>query len=219
MRVLDLFAGLGGWSAAFRDHGHAVTTVDIEPSFDPDIVADVLDWPLPARGSYDVILASPPCEAFSVMNIGRNWRRDGTPRTHRAETALRLVQRTREIDSAVGPRFLFIENPRAKLRALRVLSDLRRVTVTYCRYGRPVMKPTDIWGRFPATWRPRPACANGGADHVRAPRGSRTGTQSDRMGPAAALVPYALSFEVCEAVEIALAGGPGAAVAPLEAFA
>lgn len=38
MRVLDLFSGLGGWSAAFRDRGHEVITLDIEPKFKPDIV-------------------------------------------------------------------------------------------------------------------------------------------------------------------------------------
>jgi hypothetical protein len=43
-RVLDLFSGLGGFSSAFADSERwRVTTVDIEPRFDPDIQADVFE--------------------------------------------------------------------------------------------------------------------------------------------------------------------------------
>ena len=41
MRVLDLFAGLKGWSSAFD---HDVRTLDIEPKFDCDITLDILDF-------------------------------------------------------------------------------------------------------------------------------------------------------------------------------
>jgi hypothetical protein len=34
VRVLDLFAGLEGWSAPFRARDHDVISVDIDPRFD-----------------------------------------------------------------------------------------------------------------------------------------------------------------------------------------
>ena len=43
MKVLDLFAGLGGFSEAFRQRGHQVITVDVEEKFHPDICIDILD--------------------------------------------------------------------------------------------------------------------------------------------------------------------------------
>ena len=57
MNVLDLFSGLGGWSAAFKDRGHAVTTLDIEPKFKPDIVKDILEIKSIAEiGKFDLYL-------------------------------------------------------------------------------------------------------------------------------------------------------------------
>jgi len=61
-RVLDLFAGLGGFSSAFEDlERWAVTTVDIDERFDPDIQADVFELrPSDFSGrSFDVVLVHP----------------------------------------------------------------------------------------------------------------------------------------------------------------
>ena len=82
LRVLDLFSGLGGWGAAFRDRGHDVTSIDYEPRFGSSLVLSVMD--IKALNGWDVILASPPCECFSVMTIGRNWTREHTPKTDKA---------------------------------------------------------------------------------------------------------------------------------------
>jgi hypothetical protein len=202
LEVLDLFSGLGGWSAPFRDRGHKVTTLDVEPSFEPDIVADLLTWEPDASYRPDIILASPPCETFSMLAIGKGWTKDGQPRTEQAAKALKLVERTLELASLWPDAFLVVENPRARLRTLPTgLMDLERVTVTYCQYGERVMKPTDLWGRFPQSLAFRPPCRNGASCHVRAPRGSTSGTQGPGTSAERARIPYQLAQDVCKAAE------------------
>ena len=159
MKVIDLFAGMKGWSSAFADRGHETWTTDFDDRFDVSLVKDILkitrdDLPWEPGTPGLVILASPPCEGFSVMNIGRNWTgpKDDPPhqpKTDTARLALRLVERTRQIISVMRPEYFIIENPRAKLRKLPVVEDLERRGITYCQYGdlgangEPRMKPTD----------------------------------------------------------------------------
>lgn len=204
MRILDLFCGLGGWGEAFRARGHEVVGVDIEPKFSPTVCADIMALDVPALGPFDVVLASPPCEAFSVAAIGHHWqggRRAYVPRTEHARVSMALVRRTLEIIRAAGPRAWIIENPRGVLRKLGILDGCERVTVTFCAYGDSRMKPTDLWGGFPPQWRPRPVCRNGAPCHDRSPRGSRTGTQGMKNAAARAVIPEGLSLSICEACE------------------
>lgn len=98
LRVLDLFCGLKGWSAPFAARGHQTYTLDLVASFEPTYPADILTWEPPAElAGLDVILASPPCEKFSTMNIGRNWHHGGKPKNEGSALALRIVERTREL--------------------------------------------------------------------------------------------------------------------------
>lgn len=233
MKVLDLFAGLGGWSGAFRERGHDVVTVDLDPRFGTTIVGDILTLAaadLPWRP--DIILASPPCEGFSVLRIGRNWHHRSmgvanAPKTATAELGLALVEATVRLIDETQPRYFVIENPRAMLRKLPVLATLERRTVTYCQYGHVSMKPTDLWGGFPPSMVMRPMCAPRADCHISSPRGSRTGIQSDSKSrkdprweafaaehgydvtdPAVrAVIPYELALAVCEAAEHDLEAG------------
>lgn len=211
MRVLDLFSGLNGWGDPWRERGHDVIGVDHDRRVPATVHADLLASPiralLPAGWTPDVILASPPCEGFSVMNIGRNWYHDGTPKTDTARLALRLVERTLALIDELQPRWWVIENPRDKLRVLPIMDDLERRTVTYCHYGEQRMKPTDLWGGFPPSLRLLPACRNGDPCHVRAPRGSRTGTQGFGTYHEKGVIPRALSLAVCLTAEVDLAAG------------
>lgn len=212
MRALDLFSGLGGWGSAFRERGHEVVTSDLDLRFGCDITGDILADAtvdaIIAAGPYDIILASPPCEGFTVMNIGRNWFHDGTPKTDTARLGLRIVEMTRWLINGLDPAAFIIENPRAKLRKLPVMDGLERRTVTYCQYGLTSMKPTDLWGGFPPTLELHPPCKNGDPCHVSAPRGSRTPGSIQGMKDSAerAKVPYDLSLAVCIAMEEMLAG-------------
>jgi len=236
LRVLDLYAGLGGWSAAFRRHGHDVTTLDNDPRFGCDVTADILDPDIPfrleQRGPFDVILASPPCETFSTLAFQRgHYKMTGTKpnatyeaATPAGELALALVHRTLFLVGALNPTYYVIENPRALLRELMPVGVPRiqrpgsrplEASVWYCHVGhkvggRVVAKPTDLWGRVPASFTLPEPCHNQRAnhpadcccrDHVSAPRGSRTGTQGPESAAERAKIPYGLSTRLRRAVE------------------
>ena len=195
-------------------------SIDLDPRFDVSSHADVLTLTtadLPWKP--DIILASPPCEAFSVLTIGRNWTTEHEPKTDKARLAVRLVEATRALIDDLQPAYFVIENPRAKLRKLSPLADLERRTVTYCQYGEPFMKPTDLWGGFPPSLVMRPTCRPRADCHVSAARGSRTGIQGGtartkfrgdprrhELSALRAKIPEQLALAVCLAAEGDLAG-------------
>ena len=206
MIILDLGAGLGGEQRReeVEAMGHVYHTLDINPEFNCTFTADVMDfWP---EINYDLIWGSPPCTYFTVMQVGRNWNKDHTPKTDNAKNAIPLTKRFIEI-CRTAPMWA-IENPRAKLRKLDFMQEYERWTVSYCHYGEDRMKPTDIWGVLPG-WIPRPMCHNQGQDHpldcccrdhVNAVRGSTTGTQG-RLAEESAIVPLELWKEILNSID------------------
>jgi hypothetical protein len=224
-RVLDLFAGFGGWGQAFADEGHEVVSVDFEPLFNTTVVADINK--LSARDlpgtHWDIVLASPPCQKFSITTVYRHWEKPGKvywPKSDEAHAALRLVASTLRLIEEIQPTYWTIENPRGLLRKLPIMTPYERRTVTFCQYGDSRMKPTDLWGVFPNALRLKPTCRNGDACHIQAPRGSSTGTQG-RKSIARAIrsaegvyayggfIPKALSLDFLRAMEADDAGlGP-----------
>ena len=146
--VLDLFCGLGGFSAAFEESDRwSVTTVDIEARFDPDIEADVFDLrPSEFETAFDVVLASPPCTQFSLAASRYERFVDGEPQTDAAADAVALVYHTIGLIRGLNPAYWFVENPQGWLR--HVIDDPEG-RVTYCQYGTDWMKPTDLWGEHP----------------------------------------------------------------------
>lgn len=263
VKVLDLFSGLGGWAESFRARGHEVLTLDFEAKFGCDFTADILDWDvneLPDGwiGADDfLVVASPPCTAFTVLQIGRNWwPKEGgpngelphSPKTPAAVEGLRILERTLAVIEELKPGLgWIIENPVGKMRRIPMMESLPRTTVSYCRYGLPVMKPTDLWsfGNWTAHWTPRGVCdsrlapvvevdgmkwvtdrTTGKACHVQAVRGSTTGIQGKLSAEERSRIPDELSTEVCVAAEAALSGkvvriadrGPEAVTDPLTLF-
>jgi hypothetical protein len=127
--MLDLFAGTGNASAAFRAAGWQTVRVELDPACDADVHADIATWawdgPRPA-----LIWASPPCTEFSRESMP--WCRTG------ATPSLDLVDAAERIIAACRPDYWVIENVRGAGPYLTP------------RYGRPlVLGPVFLWGQFP----------------------------------------------------------------------
>jgi len=208
MKVLDLFAGLGGWSESFKQRGHEVIRVELNEKLPADIHADVMEVaknPDAYLGGWRpaVVLASPPCPAFSIASCGRHFNPPPSrlPRTEKGQLSLDLVASTLSLIDQLQPKYWWMENPRGLLRKMPLVKGLRRTTVTYCQYGDDVMKPTDLWGSWPESWRARAMCSNGDTCHEPSPRGSKTGLQGKNGAQLRAVVPFGLSESVARACE------------------
>lgn len=198
MKLLELFCGTKSIGKEFAKLGFEITSLDFDPQFNPDICADILTLPDDyfANQGFDVVWASPPCGGFSVMNIGKNWHHDHTPKTDAARLGLAILEKTVAIIKATNPKMFWIENPRAKMRKMPIMQEFIRQTVTYCQYGDNRQKPTDIWTN--TKWEPRPMCGRGMTCHESAPRGSKTGTQGIKGSRDRAVIPAEFCREVAE---------------------
>lgn len=111
-RLLDLFCGAGGCSVGYARAGFEVVGVDIEPH--PDypfriLVADVMELlavPEFLEG-FDVVAASPPCQAYSDLKTSWN-----------AKEHPELIEPVRDALLAWGGPFV-IENVEGAARRMR----------------------------------------------------------------------------------------------------
>jgi len=197
MRVLDMFSAKGNATKAFKDRGHNVTTIDNNPKFKPDICQDIMGLTSKTLrtkfSQFNFIWASPPCDKFSMMSVGRWW----SPIKKETREAIRLVLHTLDLIEELEPEYWILENPMGMLR--RVIGN-PNYHITQCQYGRKHMKPTDLWGKLPESWIPK-RCKNRMSCHIPAPRGSRTGIQGKLSKEDRSKIPYGLSLSICEAIE------------------
>lgn len=112
-KLLDLYCGGGGAGYGYRQAGFTVTGVDIKEQYSyaggKFIIADALAYVAEHSHEYDLIHASPPCQADCTLVAGTNAGRGGH---------ISLLRETREALLATGRPFV-IEQPvgRAEIRA------------------------------------------------------------------------------------------------------
>lgn len=114
MRVLDLYCGVGGASAGYAQAGHDVTGVDIsrQPNYPYRLIrADAISYAARHGESYDVIHASPPCQAYTALTGGRP-NRDRYPD---------LIPGTRGVLNLIGTPWIMENVPGAIMRRDLVL--------------------------------------------------------------------------------------------------
>lgn len=126
--MIDLFSGRGGASRVMRQRGWRVLSVDLDPRFRPDIIADVRQLPLRLGARPDLLWASPPCTEFSKLDMP--WSRPTAP-----EPSLACVEATYAAVHALRPRFWVLENVRG------AIPYIGRPTYSAC--------PIFLWGDFP----------------------------------------------------------------------
>jgi hypothetical protein len=114
MRLLDLFCGRWGWSRAFAARSWTCEGVDLVssplPAADARFTcADILDLTpeIVKRFEPDFIVASPPCEQFSIHNL-KMW----FPNPAYPELGIKLFNHTRALCESSGIPYV-IENVKA----------------------------------------------------------------------------------------------------------
>ena len=153
--LLEIFSGTGSVGHPWREAGHKVVSVDLDPRYNPDVCEDMLTWDFKALETPDFIWASVPCEQYSCART-----RAKTPRNF--ELADSLVARTIEIVKFFQARNpdlgWFCENPDTSLLWSRAVAwDLYpRIRLSYCAYGALYRKNTKVASNV--LWTPKAMC-------------------------------------------------------------
>ena len=106
MLLLDLFCGAGGCSKGYVDAGFKVVGVDIkcQKNYPYEFIqADALEYAREYSHEYDVIHASPPCQAYSIL----------TPKKYRHNHP-DMINETREVLISTGKPFVIENVPGAR---------------------------------------------------------------------------------------------------------
>ena len=202
MIILELFAGTRSIGKAFEEKGHKVYSIDWNVHFkNIDLYADIslltYNDIIKLCGEHiDVIWASPDCTTYSISAISHHRKKNEEtgnldPISEYAEFCDKTNMHVIELIKELKPKLFFIENPRGGLRKMNFMKEFSRYTVTYCQYGDIRMKPTDIFTNHPNP-NFKPMCKNGSPCHVRAPRGSKTGTQGLKGSKERSVIPIEL---------------------------
>tara|TARA_Y100000004_G_C8933866_1_gene421245 strand:- start:719 stop:1339 length:621 start_codon:yes stop_codon:yes gene_type:complete len=202
VKTLELFCGTKSFSKVATQYNYETKTLDFDAEFDADMTMDIMDFDVSMLGGYkpDIIWASPPCQKFSVAQLGRNWHKDGeirTPKNEETRKAMEIVKKTVTIIQQLNPKYFYIENPRAMLRKLNLI-PYPFATVTYCQYGFKYMKPTDIWSNNVDWQLIAKSCKIGASCHEPAPRGATTGTQALKNSKEKGKIPPKLIEEILD---------------------
>lgn len=138
---IDLCAGLKGFSQAFdKAEDWEVVTIEINKKQKPTIQADVRYLPLRKNLKPDCLLASPPCQRFSIAMP--KWPKMGIKK------AMEVVGACFEAVAWLKPKYWLVENPKGRLRWFL---GTPKQTIRYSDYdlNYPTKKLTDFWGTIP----------------------------------------------------------------------
>ena len=148
MRLLELFCGVNkSVGKVAHTLGWEVTSVDINPKANPDLLLDIQDFDETAysKDHFQFIWASPPCESYSQARTVAK-----IPRDEAMEKADKLVSKTRQIIDYFGCHWA-IENPAYSLlwkrEDSRGLLESSCVT-SYCSFGAQYRKHTRLANSF-----------------------------------------------------------------------
>lgn len=157
MKILELFKGTGSVGKIAKKLGWEVMSVDIEDKYEPDILADILEWKYKKffkdTGFIpDLVWASPPCNTYSplVYPLKERDTKTAEPKSERARIGTEILYRTLRIIRYLqkkNPKLVYtIENPRGMMRHDKQIKLLpHRDTTLYCLYGDKRVKPTDFF--------------------------------------------------------------------------
>lgn len=205
MRTIELFAGTKSFSKVAYKLGHSIYTIDNNKEFEPTECSDILNL----REGYlkllidksDIIWMSPPCTTFSLASGNKHWTADRQPKTKEAEIGLKCLRLCKYLAEYAQSKekVFFIENPNG--RAVWFLPNKWLKRVWYCQYGDTRAKPTNIWTNLKG-WNPK-VCKNNNpnCNHIRAKRGSKTGTQGLKNAKDRGVIPEALFYEIFDCIQ------------------
>jgi len=136
-KLLDVFAGMGGWSIGFYREGFECIGIDLVDVGYPYrlVLADVKDYC--PKEHFDVVVESPPCTEFShltMLSYKRGQRGPPDP-----DKGIQLVKEGIRIKDEVKPVYWVIENVYGAIPYLQPL------------LGKPMLlaKPWVLWGNLP----------------------------------------------------------------------
>lgn len=171
---------------------------------------DILD----RFGVPDIVWIAPNCKTYSLAAISKHRRKNEKtgnldPISKDAKESdecnihvLEILEELRQLNPNL---IFFIENPRACLQKMTWMKpyDKYKYLITYCQYltDRPLeerrMKPTNIWTNHPNP-KFKPPCTIGSNCHVKAPRGSKTGTQGMKNAKERSTYPHLLCEHIVD---------------------